>query len=292
MSFTVDQVLAASAYCDYRTRPPPIPFPGGYPPPFEDCEDNEFLLRCFPGPWLRDCNIAINSPPFIVLGNKSLIDVSTHIIDDLDNTKRFKFQVENVSPNTTREITIPDEDFTLITQTSSDTLTNKTIIGSTNMIGATQFETSGAPVLITSTAPPGAGYTLVTTSTGVATWQLGSSVVGGGNIAYTMTNNQTNVINTSYTTIGQMSWLQSRYSAYSSGIVIFHVEIADRNLDIRLQNVSTATTLGQLTVSSSDTYSFAVTNPTINSILEIQVRKNNVGGISPLLKSVVLEFQE
>jgi hypothetical protein len=47
-----------------------------------------------------------------------------------------------------------------------------------------------------------------------------------------------------------------------------------------------------MTATMTNTYSFAVTNPTINSILEIQVRKSNVGGISPSLKSVILEFEE
>lgn len=288
MNVTVEQVLAASVYCDYQNRPPPSPFPPGYPFP---CEDNELLLRCFPGPWLRDCNIAYNLPPYLTLGNKSLIDVSTHIIDDLDMTKRFKFQVAGVTSGTTREITIPDEDFTLITQTSTDTLTNKTIVGPTNMIGATQFETSGDPVVITGSAPPGPGYTLVTTSTGVANWQLGGGG-GGGNIAYTLTTRETNVINIKYIGIGQMSWLQTRYSAYSSGTVVFYVAIGDRNLDIRLQDVTSATTLGQLTATGTNTYSFAVTVPSINSTLEIQVRKNGFGGISPVLKSIVLEFTE
>ena len=289
-TFELTKNLSAGVVCDYRNRPPPPPFPHGYPLP---CEDNPLLLRCFPDPWLRDCNIAFNTPPMRTLKNVSLIDEYTHIVDDGDQSKRFKFQVENVTTATTREITIPDEDFTLITQTSSDTLTNKDITGLTNTVGATQFETSGAPVVITSTAPPGPGYALITTSAGVATWQDPTASGSLGKISYTLSNNKFAAVDTTYTPVSTFSWFQSRYMGYTGGIVIFHATIADRNLDVRLRNITTGTDLGSITgITGTGIQTFMITLPTANSTIQLEIRKNLPAGTSPVLEGASLEFDQ
>lgn len=285
----------ASVVCNYRHRPPPIPFPHGYPPPHEDHVDEEMLLRCFPQPWLRDGDIAYNTPPHRTLKNISLIDEKTHIVDDLDQSKRFKFQVDNVSTGTTREITIPDEDFTLITPSSSTTMTNKTLTGVTNSVGATQLETGGSPVTILGTAPPAAGYALISTGSTSATWQIPAGGGGGmsGKISYTLNNGKFAVTNTEYKTIGTLSWSQVRNFGYANGVVIFHTTISDRNLDVKLRNITSGTDLGSLTnVTSTGVYTFIIASPTANSTLELQVRKNVNGGNSPIIEGVSIEFDQ
>jgi hypothetical protein len=47
------------------------------------------------------------------LTNKSLVDASTFIVDDGDNTKKIKFQASGITTGTTRTITMPDQDVTL-----------------------------------------------------------------------------------------------------------------------------------------------------------------------------------
>lgn len=61
------------------------------------------------------------------LSNKSLIDASTYIIDDIDNSKRFRFQVASVTTATTREFTVPNVDTTLVGTDATQTLSNKTL---------------------------------------------------------------------------------------------------------------------------------------------------------------------
>lgn len=268
----------------------PTLHPPGYPAPFEDCVDNDEFLRMFPAPWLRTCDIAINTPPVRILTNICLIDKSTKIVDDVDQTKAFKFQAEDISPGTTREIRIPDDDFIMVGDTTAQTLTNKNITGSTNTVGATQLETATSPVVITSTNPVGSGQVLVTTSSSVATWQPASGL-GGGMISYTLTNTRIIATSTAYQTIAVFPWLDSRYNGYSNGIVIFRVSISNRDLDIRLQDVTSATTLGGTTCMTSGTKSFMLTTlPTADAQVELQVRKNANGGGSPIIDGSVIEF--
>jgi hypothetical protein len=284
--------LAAGVVCNYRFRPRPIPFPHGYPPPNEDHEDNEFLLRCFPQPWLRDGDIAFNTPPQRTLKNVSLVDETTHIVDDVDPTKRFKFQVENVSPGTTREITIPDEDFEIITPSSTTTLTFKDITGITNSVGATQLETGGPPVNIVGSAPPAAGYALISTSATSASWQIPGGGMAG-KISYVLNNDKFVAVTTSYTCIGTFSWSQIRNVSYANGVVILHTTIVDRNLDVRLRNITNGMDLGSLAgISSTGVYTFTILLPTANSTLELQIRKNTTGGTSPMVEGVSLEFDQ
>jgi hypothetical protein len=61
------------------------------------------------------------------VSNKSFIDATTLIIDDLDNTKIFKFQASSISTGTTREYTVPNEDTTLVGTGATQTLSNKTL---------------------------------------------------------------------------------------------------------------------------------------------------------------------
>lgn len=273
---------------DLFVRPPP---PFTYPTPHVD---DRLLLQIHPRPWVFDGEIAYGRNATKTLTNINLIDATTHIIDDIDRTKRFKFQADQITTGTTREITVPDEDFTMITPSSAVTFTNKNMTGNTNTVGATQFETSGLPVIITSTAPTAIGQALVATSLTTATWQtVGGGGGGSGNIAYPLINIQQFVPFTTYTRSSSFSWFHSRYSFYTFGIVLFHATVGDRTLDIRLRNTTLGVDLGSLTtIMTTGMYSFPITLPTANADLEIQVKKNAVGGVNPTIEYLSLEFSQ
>jgi hypothetical protein len=68
------------------------------------------------------------------LTNKTFTDLYTFFQDNIDNTKKMQFQLSNISSNTTRTFNFPNTDTTLVGINSSQTLTNKTINGSSNAI--------------------------------------------------------------------------------------------------------------------------------------------------------------
>jgi len=57
--------------------------------------------------------------------NKSLVDGTTHIIGSVDATKKMKFEVDGLTTATTRTITVPDANLTLVGVDTAQTLTNK-----------------------------------------------------------------------------------------------------------------------------------------------------------------------
>jgi len=111
------------------------------------------------------------------LSNKTLVDATTLIQDDVDPTKLFKFQASSITTGTTREYTVPNANTTLVGRDTTDTLTNKTITDVSNTVTANSLRTATASVDgSASTQPPGPGY--VPTSTGAGTtfdWLLAST---------------------------------------------------------------------------------------------------------------------
>jgi hypothetical protein len=79
---------------------------------------NEFTLNngvIIDGVLLKDSGATLN-------------DTNTYFKDINDNTKRFRFNVSNITQGQTRTLTIPDIDDTIVTLDSSGQLTNKSII--------------------------------------------------------------------------------------------------------------------------------------------------------------------
>ena len=105
------------------------------------------------------------------LTNKSLVDATTFIVDDLDNTKKLQLQLSGISTGTTRTLTVPNASDTLAVQDTSQTLTNKTIIDTGSNIATNSLKTTGAVVNVSSASPPSSGQVLKATSATTATWQ-------------------------------------------------------------------------------------------------------------------------
>jgi hypothetical protein len=66
------------------------------------------------------------------LTNKTLTDSSTYFQDETDNTKKLQFQLSGISTSTTRTLTIPNVNGTIITTGDSGTVTS-TMINRTNL---------------------------------------------------------------------------------------------------------------------------------------------------------------
>lgn len=69
-----------------------------------------------------------------IFQNKSFIDDNNFFIDNLDNTKRIKYQLANISTGQTREFTYPDQSGALLTDLATQTVQNKTISFSNNTL--------------------------------------------------------------------------------------------------------------------------------------------------------------
>jgi hypothetical protein len=70
----------------------------------------------------------------VTMTNKSFQDSTTSFVDDGDATKVMKFQLSGITTATTRTVTIPDADLTMVGTATTQTLTNKTIDADNNTI--------------------------------------------------------------------------------------------------------------------------------------------------------------
>lgn len=68
------------------------------------------------------------------LSNKSLVDNSTFIVDNVDPTKRIAFEATNITTGNTRTLFMPDSSLVVVGTATTQTLTNKTISASNNTI--------------------------------------------------------------------------------------------------------------------------------------------------------------
>lgn len=107
------------------------------------------------------------------VSNKSLIDSSTSIINQVDLTKAAKFDTSQITTSTTRTFTLPDTSITLAGRSNTETLQNKSLEASTTFItdnsDATKkltFNVAGITTGTTRTVTlPDANFTAVGTTT-------------------------------------------------------------------------------------------------------------------------------
>lgn len=68
------------------------------------------------------------------LTNKSLSDSTTYFVDEGDNSKKLQLQLSGITTATTRTLTVPDVDTTIVGTDSTQTLTGKTIDADNNTL--------------------------------------------------------------------------------------------------------------------------------------------------------------
>jgi len=117
------------------------------------------------------------------LTNKSLVDNSTYIIDNGDNTKRLQFDVANITTATTRTLTVPDLNDQILTRISTDSganrVQNKELDDTNNLIVNTTDPTKKARLLAS-------GITVGTTRS--ITLPDGNTTLVGNDYPQTLTN--------------------------------------------------------------------------------------------------------
>jgi len=83
------------------------------------------------------------------------------------------------SISNTGTLTLPTVTDTLVGRLTTDVLTNKTLTGTSNTVHTDAIKTTGLPVVVSTAAPPTAGYLLTATSATSATWQVPAAVTSG-----------------------------------------------------------------------------------------------------------------
>lgn len=68
------------------------------------------------------------------LTNKTFIDSTTYFQDDADTTKKLRFQLSSITPNTVRTLTVPDANSTIVAIDTAQILTNKTMDADNNTL--------------------------------------------------------------------------------------------------------------------------------------------------------------
>lgn len=105
------------------------------------------------------------------LTKKTLTDNTTFFQDNIDNTKKLQFECANITTATTRTLTVPDVNTTIVGTGSTQTLTNKTINSTTNTVSANNLFSATTAVNVSAAAAPTTGQVLRATSGTAATWQ-------------------------------------------------------------------------------------------------------------------------
>jgi len=105
-----------------------------------------------------------------------------------DSTKILQISLASLPTATTVVMTIPNANFTVVGLNTTQTLLNKNIQGSTNVVDADNLKSTGTAVNISATLPPTSGQILTATSATTAIWKTPSLFNVYLNNAGTVTN--------------------------------------------------------------------------------------------------------
>ena len=219
-----------------------------------------------------------------ILTNKILIDNNTNIANISDNNKKVKFDCSNITSGATRTVTLPNESTTMVGTNATQTLTNKTITDSSNIVTASRLKTTGTDIIISSATPPTTGQVLPATSATVASWQTPSGGSGGTQYSDRQMASASNIATTtsqSYVDLANMELTTKNLGSYSTYIISFSAEVSNTSknkeqwflLDINGSDMnSTERTVS--TDSSSRWYNCAmnylVSGITTNTIIKVR----------------------
>lgn len=88
-----------------------------------------------------------------------VIDSTFRVVDNADNSKKMAFEVSGVTTGTTRTITVPDATTTMLGHDATQTVTNKTIDPSLNIIDGDKLEITFDPTYYVPTTTGATGAT-------------------------------------------------------------------------------------------------------------------------------------
>jgi hypothetical protein len=117
---------------------------------------------------------------------------------------------------------------------------------------------------------------------------------GGSRIAYRLIENIVSAHNTAnFISVAELPWDFSRYSGYSSGVIVAYIVITGASLDIQIYDtVSASVIAGPFTVGSTQVVNIGINDvdlPNVDGALQIQVKKSS-GGANPKIRGATFEF--
>lgn len=186
-------------------------------------------------------------------------------------------------------IDLPSNSGELTNESNTQTLTNKTIIDSSNTVEASRLRTATGSVLISGSGAPSAGHVLIADGIGTATW---GSIGGGGG---TGDENSYPVTFRQYRS-GSKSYKSAVCFIYSGNPTITRISfiswVTKDTYSIRVVDLTNGTKILEETYSNNKRDIQTTNNlfniPNSPSIFELQIKKN--GGGQAYVESLVLYF--
>ena len=191
-----------------------------------------------------DTGTTVDKSTAQTLTNKSLSDSTTSFIDEGDATKKMQFQLSGITTGTTRTLTVPNVNGTIVTTGDSATVTNAMLAGSianSKLVnsGVTingQAVSLGGQLTVSANAPN--DLTIGTGLTGTSIDQQGityTNTAYGGAAAVTITIDSTVTTNSGTQTLTNKSLSDSTTSFIDEGD-------ATKKMQFQLSGISTGTT--------------------------------------------------
>lgn len=98
------------------------------------------IIVFYQGDWklisntIASSDVPITASSVDTLTNKSLVDSANYFINNADNSKKIQFQLNGITTATTRTITFPDADLTIVGTTTVQTLSNKSLVDNSTFV--------------------------------------------------------------------------------------------------------------------------------------------------------------
>jgi hypothetical protein len=225
------------------------------------------------------------------------IDSHVSIQDTNDMTKKIKFDISNISSSTTRTLTIPDNNITIVGTNNSQTLTQKTISASSNTVGANELRTNGASVNIDSANPPILGQVLTATGSNTANWQTISGNSGSLDHIFVINPRDYKVKAKTYTIMATFIFPGSNQIGTIKNVnIISYMDSKVPSYSVRLFDTTNGVTIVENTGMTDTSQNIqtlgTVSNvPTGQSIIELQVKTDDGSNKNIYVESISIHYE-